>query len=208
MLSIIEKSLSQSYTYQAYRNLVTALLQEGKSTGNEQSEDLRHYSALNETRMNRLDKTITITDESIAKLKGLQQQYIWLVISEGWCGDAAQIVPIINKMAEQSDAIEMKIALRDENAALMDLFLTNGSRGIPKLIILDKKSLAVLGEFGPRPEGAKKLILDYKAEHGIVDEVAKTNLQLWYLHDKGLSVQQEILDLMAAIEAVAQMPQV
>ena len=206
MLSIIEKSLSKSYSYLAYRDLVTSLLNEGKSTGNDQSEDLTHYSALNETRMNRLDKTIRITDENVSRLKGLQKKYIWLVISEGWCGDAAQIVPIISKMAELSDNVEMKIALRDENAELMDLFLTNGSRGIPKLIILDKESLAVLGEFGPRPEGAKNLILDYKSQHGIIDETAKTNLQLWYLHDKGLSVQKEILDLMATIDAVAQKP--
>jgi hypothetical protein len=60
--------------------------------------------------------------------------------------------------------------------------------------------LEVLGDFGPRPEGAKQLILDYKAEHGVVDETAKTNLQLWYLHDKGLSTQQEVMEVMRAAE--------
>ena len=82
----------------------------------------------------------------------------------------------------------------------MNLFLTNGARSIPKLIILDKNTLEVLGDFGPRPQEAKQLILDYKAEHGVVDETAKTNLQLWYLHDKGLSTQQEIMAVMAAAE--------
>jgi hypothetical protein len=48
--------------------------------------------------------------------------------------------------------------------------------------------------------GAKQLILDYKAKYGIVDETAKTNLQLWYLHDKGLSTQKEILDLILAFD--------
>ena len=60
--------------------------------------------------------------------------------------------------------------------------------------------MEVLGDFGPRPQEAKQLILDYKAEHGVVDETAKTNLQLWYLHDKGLSTQQEIMAVMAAAE--------
>jgi hypothetical protein len=57
------------------------LLLEGKSTGSEQSDDLTHYSELNDTRMNRLDKTMIITDENIQQ-KNLRGEYIWLVISE------------------------------------------------------------------------------------------------------------------------------
>ena len=203
MKSIIEKSLSQSYSYTAYRNQIKTLLKEGKSTGKEQSEALTHYSELNEARMNRLEKTVKISTEIIQKLNQLNGDYIWLVISEGWCGDAAQILPVIYKMAELSERIDLKIVFRDENEDLMNLFLTNGTKSIPKLIILDKNTLEVLSDFGPRPIGAKQLILDYKAKHGIVDETAKTNLQLWYLHDKGLSIQKEILDLMLKIDLAA-----
>ena len=200
MKSIIENSLSQSHSYVDYRNYINDILKEGKSTGKEQSEALTHYSELNEARMNRLEKTVKISTEIIQKLNQLNGDYIWLVISEGWCGDAAQILPVIYKMAELSERIDLKIVFRDENEELMNLFLTNGTKSIPKLIILDKNTLEVLGDFGPRPIGAKQLILDYKAKHGIVDETAKTNLQLWYLHDKGLSTQKEILDLMLAFD--------
>jgi hypothetical protein len=200
MKSIIEKSLSQSYTYVDYRNQITTLLKEGKSTGNEQSIDLTHYSELNETRMNRLEKTISITEEIAHKLKGLQRNYMWLVLSEGWCGDAAQILPVIYKMAQQSENIDLKILFRDENEDLMNLFLTNGTKSIPKLLIVDKVTSEILGDFGPRPIGAKQLIIDYKAKHGVVDETAKADLQLWYLHDKGLTTQKEILELMRILE--------
>jgi hypothetical protein len=200
MKSIIENSLSQSHSYVDYRNYINDILKEGKSTGKEQSEALTHYSELNEARMNRLEKTVKISTEIIQKLNQLNGHYIWVVISEGWCGDAAQILPVIYKMAELSERIDLKIVFRDENEDLMNLFLTNGTKSIPKLIILDKITLEVLGDFGPRPIGAKQLILDYKAKHGIVDETAKTNLQLWYLHDKGLSTQKEILDLMLAFD--------
>ena len=200
MSSIIETSLANSHSYVEYRTVVSALLKEGKSTGNEQSEDLTHYSELNETRMNRLDKTITIADEHIQKLQQLKRNYVWLVISEGWCGDAAQILPIINKMAHYSEKIELKLVFRDENEDLINQFLTNGTKSIPKLIILDKNTLEVLGDFGPRPTQARQLIIDYKIKHGIVDEQAKTDLQLWYLHDKGVSVQEEILELMLNLE--------
>lgn len=196
MKTIIQNSLANSHTYTEYRTLVSALLKEEKSTGNEQSEDLTHYSQLNETRMNRLDKTIKVTEENNQKLQNLDKEYLWLVISEGWCGDAAQIVPVIHKMAELSNKIELKIVLRDENEALMNLFLTNGSKSIPKLIIIDKATSEVVGDFGPRPTGAKQLILDYKKEHGVIDETAKTELQLWYLHDKGVSTQNEIMEVL------------
>ena len=192
----VAKALFNSHSYSEYRKLVSDLLLEGKSTGNEQSEDLIHYTTLNETRMNRLDKTIKITDENSRKLKSLDSEYIWLVISEGWCGDAAQLLPIINKMALQSDNIDLRIVLRDENEELMNLFLTNKSKAIPILIVVDKKTGSVLGNWGPRPKGAADLIVDYKKQFAVVDETAKNNLQLWYLHDKGLSTQEELINLM------------
>jgi hypothetical protein len=74
--------------------LVSDLLKDDKSTGNEQSATLTNYSHLNETRMNRLEKTLKISEENVQKIGILKNDYIWLVISEGWCGDAAQL-PVI-----------------------------------------------------------------------------------------------------------------
>jgi hypothetical protein len=45
----------------------------------------------------------------------LKNEYIWMVISEGWCGDGAQLIPVFDKMVAESDGkIDMKIVLRDE----------------------------------------------------------------------------------------------
>jgi len=200
MQEIINASLKNSYTYKDYRNKVSKLLEEGKSTGNEQSEALTHYSELNEVRMNRLDKTIVLTEPVKDQLSQLQSNYIWLVLSEGWCGDAAQLLPIMNRMAEFSENIDFKVVLRDENELLMNQFLTNGGKSIPKLLILDAATKTVIADWGPRPEGATKLIQDYKAMHGVVDETAKTNLQKWYLQDKGISTQNEIMTLVEKSE--------
>lgn len=196
MNSIIEKSLKDSFSYQEYRDFVTDLAKEDKTTGHEQREDLIHYTQLNEARLHRLDKTIQVVDEVKTVLQNLSKEYTWLVISESWCGDAAQILPVINKMAEVSDKIDLRIVLRDDNEDLMNLFLTNGTKSIPKLIIIDKATNEVVNDFGPRPKVAKQLILDYKAAHGIVDETAKIELQKWYLQDKGISTQKEIMELL------------
>lgn len=200
MKTEIAQSLLNSYSYMEYRKIVSDLLAEGKSSGNEQSEDLLHYSKLNETRMNRLDKTIPTDEEVIKKIHSLKKEYIWLVLTEGWCGDAAQIAPILFKMTSVTDKIKLKLVFRDENEALMNLFLTNGSKSIPKVIVLDAETLLVKTTWGPRPEGAANLIKSYKAQYGVVDETAKTELQLWYFNDKGLSTQRELADLMVHLE--------
>jgi hypothetical protein len=193
MKDIINNSLQNSFTYQEYRNYVTELFHSKKVTGNEQTETLLHYTELNQARMNRLEKTIEVAAEYKQKIEMSTTDYLWLVIAEGWCGDVAQILPVIYKMAEVSPKIELKIVLRDENEALINLFLTNGTRSIPKLIIIDKNTNEVVGDFGPRPEKAKQLILDYKAQHGVVDDAAKMELHKWYFEDKGISIQNEIM---------------
>lgn len=196
MKTIIKKALDNSFDYFQYRKVISELLLLGKVTGNEQSDSLLHYSNLNQTRMNRLDKTILISNENVDKLKLLSNEYIWLVLSEGWCGDAAQILPVLNKMSVITTKVELKIVFRDQNPDLMNLFLTNGTKSIPKLIIIDKHTLDVVAQWGPRPVGAIDLISNYKIKFGMVDETAKSKLQLWYLHDKGMSVQNEIISLM------------
>ncbi len=196
MNSIINSSITHSISYQEYRNLVVQYAAEGKTSGNTQTEDYINYTKLNESRMHRLDKTLQVIDEVKEYIENLQKPYTWLVLAETWCGDAAQVIPVINKMASVSDKIDLRILLRDDNEALMNLFLTNGTKSIPKLIMLDKETNEVIADFGPRPKGAKQLIIDYKATHGMVDETAKIELQKWYLADKGISIQKEIVALM------------
>ena len=200
MNTIVGKALFNSHSYVEYRKKISDLLLKGLSSGNEQSEELTSYSALNETRMNRLDKTIKISEENIQKLKSLKRDYIWLLLAEGWCGDAAQILPIINKMDLETHKVELKIVFRDENDEFMNLFLTNNSKSIPKLVIIDKLTGSVVNSWGPRPVGARQLIVDYKKKFGVVDETAKADLQMWYLHDKGMSTQNEIITLLVDFE--------
>jgi len=195
--TIIINSLEKGITYKAYRDLIKKLLFEEKSTGLEQSNALLEYSRLNDKRMDRLDKTLTISEETMNSLNQLKSNITFLVIAEGWCGDAAQIVPILNKIAEASEKIDLKIVLRDENEELMNKFLTNGSKSIPKTILLDSEN-KVISSWGPRPSVATKMVQDYKESNGMLDAEFKKNLQLWYNKDKGFSTQQDIVKLLKA----------
>ncbi|PWG04524.1 thioredoxin family protein [Polaribacter aquimarinus] len=199
MKSIIEKSLKNTLTYQEYINLVKDLLAEGKSTGHQQSEALTNYSMLNDRRMKRLDKTIKINEETSNTIKAITEPQTWLIITEGWCGDAAQNIPVINKIASLSDNIDLQLVLRDDHEELMNLFLTNGGRAIPKLIALDSNN-NVIDTWGPRPTTATKMVADYKAKHGSLDADFKQNLQVWYNKDKGKDVQNDFIEIVKNIE--------
>lgn len=207
MKTAVAKSLFKSHDYHEFRKLISDLLLEGKSTGNEQSESHTYNSGLNDTRMDLLDKSISISEENLQKLKTLKRKYIWLVLAEGWCADGSQILPILNKMAHESGKIELKIVLPEENEDLMDLFLTDDVRKVPKLIIVDKDSGDVYGSWGPMPKGANDLISSYKEKNGFIDETAKADLQNWYLNDKGISIQNELVGLMLEQEQLHFQPE-
>lgn len=190
--NIIESSLQKSYSYKEYRELIKELLAQNKSTGANQSEEIFNFSTLNDRRMERLDKTIKLEESTIEKLTQVNKKYTWLLLSEGWCADAAQNVPVINKMAEVNDNITLRMVLRDDNLDLMDEFLTNGGRAIPMLLILDEDK-NVVSTWGSRPSEATKMVEDYKKEHGKIDAEFKKNLQVWYNKNKGKNLQEDML---------------
>lgn len=196
---ITPELLNTAMTYEEYRQLIDDLLTEGKTTGPKQSEAMTHYTELNVTRMKRLDKRIKINESLELQLAAIEAPQIWLVISEGWCGDAAQTVPIMAAMANESPNIEMKLILRDDNLEVMDAYLTNGARGIPKLIILDANTLEELGTWGPRPAPAQELLYEYKANPSETYAEFSKRLQIWYARDKTQTTQQELEELLKEI---------
>ncbi len=195
-LEIVNSALQNSMTYQAYFKLTEDLLAEGKTTGPNQSEDYINYTNLNFHRMKRLDKTVTINPELAAQIQSITVPQTWLVISEAWCGDAAQNVPILQKMANLSENVELKIILRDENLVLMDLYLTNGGRSIPKLIALDNSTLNELFTWGPRPSTIQNVMNELKAAN--VNEISEIveKIQIAYNADKSQFIQIEFLKLL------------
>lgn len=192
---IINDSLKQSMSYKGYRTLVGNLVNKHSTTGLDKSEAMVGYTVLNEQRMKRWDKTIKVNQETAQKLATFNGNVTWLLLTESWCGDAAHVVPAINKVAELSPNINLRLALRDENDALMQQFLTNGGKSIPKLIVIDNVTGEVVNTFGPRPAEATKLVADYKEQHGAVTDELKENLQMWYNKDKGQSTINDLLTL-------------
>lgn len=184
----------RSMSYAQYRQLLQELLAQGKTTGSNQSEMYVNYGKMNVQRMARLHKTATLVPGLAAALAKIERPYIWLVLTEGWCGDAAQNLPTMSLVAEACPFIELRLLLRDENPHLMDQYLTNSGRSIPKLICVEKESLKEVFTWGPRPEAAQELMLGLQAASATHEEKALA-IQKWYNADKTLSLQDEMLQL-------------
>lgn len=193
---IIQESLSQVISYGNYREKVTQLALEGKSTGIEQTEALTNYTVLNDKRMKRFDKTVKVDTDTVAKIAGIDRKLTLLVLTESWCGDAAPTMPVMNKIAELNPNITFKVLLRDENLELMHRFLTNGTLSIPKLIAIDDTTMEVIGDWGPRPSIASKMVEAYKKEHGKLTPEFKQDLQVWYNKDKGQDTLKDLWELL------------
>ena len=196
MENIIKSSLENSLSYTEYRTLVSDLLVQGKSTGDNQTESYLNYSKLGNARMKRLDKTFKLSEEAKKMIQESLKKYTWIVLTEGWCGDAAHALPIIDKIATISGNVDLKIVLRDENDELMNQFLTNGNKSIPKLVAIDSETKEVINTWGPRPSIATKMVNDYKDVNGSLDPKFKEELQVWYNKNKGENIENDILSLL------------
>jgi len=188
--------------YEEYRDLMAKQTADGTTSGPIQNAAMSNYTALNERRMIRLDRKITLNPLVADRFAQVKQVQNWLVVTETWCGDAAQILPVLNKMAEQSAAINLRLIWRDENLALIDKHLTNGSRAIPVIIALNEDMTEVLGSWGPRPRDAQELVMNNKEllakiedkeERSAQYQIYQADLQKWYNADKGNATQIEVL---------------
>jgi thioredoxin-like negative regulator of GroEL len=155
---------------------------------------IKEYISLNQHRMRRVEKTFVLSDKLTQEVNNLKNKNYWLVLTEHWCGDASQIIPALHKIEAASQGkIEMKLVYRDQNLKLIDQYLTNNGRSIPKLIQMDS-NYNVTGVWGPRPAFAQKLVNELKSNPVTADNYAN-ELHLWYAKDKQKSLEIEISEL-------------
>ena len=192
-IEIIKSHLDKTLTYTEYKDLVESLLEKGKSTGYTQNEEFLNYSKLGLNRMKRWEKTSELTETQIENIQSVTQPQTWLVITEGWCGDAAPVLPIMKKITDLNSNIDFKLILRDENDELISQFLTNGGKSIPKLVAFNKDEEKILFTWGPRPKEAADLVAKEKEEYGKLRAEFKITLQKWYNQDKGKNIAEDLV---------------
>ena len=203
----------EAIAYEEYRKISTALLEEGKTSGTlsenpgvRESPELLEYTRLNEKRMNRLEKTFKPDEEAKTILKEIQTPLLWLTITESWCGDAAQILPVLENLSKLVPGVEHRLVFRDQHIELIDAFRTDGGRSIPKTLFVNPEDWGILGAWGPRPAGAHAMVMEMKAKQDefTTSEEKKTaymetveRVHAWYARDKTVHTQREFVHSLA-----------
>jgi hypothetical protein len=181
----------------AYLELMTAQAAADPDDLPDDSErEKLEFTKLNLHRTGRISRTWQPTAELKALLDRVATPQTWLVLTEPWCGDSAQCLPCLVKMAEQQPAITVQLVLRDTNLDLMDQYLTNGSRSIPRLVVFDAEGRELF-QWGPRPAAAQEVFLAAKSE-GLEKPDILEKLHLFYGRNRSAALDAEFVSLLAA----------
>lgn len=179
---------------QEYRNLFTEILTGKLTEAPYDKEAYVNYVKLNHSRMKRWTKHGIIEPKLASAILAVDQPQKWVLITEPWCGDAANSIPYIEKMAALNPNITVEVQLRDSDSEI-DNYLTNGGKSIPKLVTRDAHGNDLF-TWGPRPAEAQALVLKQKESDASTDEKYGEILH-WYKEDQGKSIQAEFLGLLS-----------
>ena len=156
------------------------------------SEKNAAYTKLNLVRMRRLAKTHKVSDAMATFLdSGCCGSQHWVVITESWCGDAIQFMPLVRLWAERA-GVCLDVILRDGENPVIDDFMTRGGRSIPIWVVADVSG-EVMGQWGPRPATAKKMVMDHRNAPEPKPPYAEfaAQVQLCYARNKGREIERE-----------------
>jgi len=191
---ILEQTAALGISYKVY---LEKLAEELKNTDpgilSQEQKNIYETKKLNLHRMSRIDKNYIPNMEIVSEVLKIEERQIWIVITENWCGDSAQNLPYITKIASLNKNIDFRIILRDTNLEIMDLYLTNGTRSIPKLVVFDEEGNELF-RWGSRPQAAQMLVNDLKAQ-GFEKKYFIEKLHSWYAKNKGVDIENEFLNL-------------
>ncbi|MEY4140930.1 MAG: hypothetical protein RL110_301, partial [Bacteroidota bacterium] len=135
---------------------------DGALEGGVYKENYAEYLSLNRTRFNRNYKTFKASEEFVKVSQRVSFPTNWIIITEPWCGDAAQSVPVLLRLIEHIPSASYSLSLRDQGS-LIDQYLTNGGKGIPKVIVRDDQGNDLM-VWGPRTREAQELFNELKAQ--------------------------------------------
>jgi hypothetical protein len=192
-------SIDRLFSWQEYlefsRNLFDAQGRTTSESDTYNTTEILDYTKLNFARINRVNKQFDFSKNLENTISEIPTKWRWIMLAESWCGDVAQVGPVISQIAESSENIEFSVVLRDKNIGLMDKFLTNGGRSIPKLICLEPSTYQVIGSWGPRPQALQELLNIWSSEPLTLMQKAE-KLHKWYADDKTEHTQLELNEVL------------
>ena len=196
---VTEQVIQKGFSYSEFVEFTEKLVEEKSTTGANQSEAYLDYTRMCLQRMNRWNKTAKVSEKMTHLMESIQESQIWLIITEAWCGDGAQSIPYLAKLVELNPKIKLRIIMRDEYPEIMDAYLTNGARSIPKLVAFTEDMKVELFTWGPKPLYLMNRHKEYKHDSkGLSYSGFLEEIHLWYAKNKNQDLEAELFPLIQA----------
>lgn len=141
-----------------------------------------------------LARRVAVDEETRQRARAIPGRWNVIALTEDWCGDAINTLPVFDRLADVAGNIELRVLLRDENPDLMDAHLTNGtSRSIPVLIVYDE-AFRERGWWGPRPAPIQEWVMTEGMKLDPADRYRE--VRRYYARDKGRTALDEFLGIL------------
>jgi hypothetical protein len=137
-------------------------------------------------------RLVRVPPEAVERAARIPGRWHLLVMVEDWCGDAVNTIPLLARLSELVDSFDLRIIGRDDNPDLMDERLTNGSRSIPVVMVLDEDHVE-RGWWGPRPTELQAWVLG--PGQALEKGERYRQVRTWYARDRGRTTADEVLTL-------------
>lgn len=191
--AITDSVLAETLSFEEYLQLTHDILeQKVPRAGIYLNDNTFRYTGNNKLRMQKVLDNIVLNQKLYNLLSNLDEDWIWLVISEPWCGDASWGVPALCMIASASERIDFRVLLRDTHPDVMRAYQTEGSDSIPKLVCLRKSDMAELGTWGPRPAVLQNIVMQFKNDPAFEYRESVRRIHAWYEEDMTRSIQDEL----------------
>jgi hypothetical protein len=162
---------------------------------------LHHYLNYNWKRQAHVHEAYTPSEALASAVEAIDEPQLWMVLTEPWCGDSAFLLPVIAEAAALSEDVRLRILPRDENLDIMDQYLTDGGRSIPKLVAFSEQGKELF-TWGPRPDGARQ---KFAALQEQLDDKTEVIAELLDYYDEG-GWREADEELAEAIQSVVATP--
>lgn len=189
------------FSYDSYLRKFENWVKEAGSSSSQPTAELIEFTRLNWARTQRIHHTVVLQESLKKEVMKLDHSYSWIVLTEAWCGDSAQNLPVIAEIAALNpEKIKLYLLLRDQNPEFMDNYLTNGSRAIPKLVCIDETLNKEAFVWGPRPAAAQGLLTAWKLNPaGRSWHEFEKELHAWYAKNKTQDLQAEFETVLSGL---------
>lgn len=192
MKRISDSSWEAGISYPEYKKLIRLLASGSVVPEVQYPPYLQKYVPINVRRMDRWEKRSHTIHRSGDRTSAIGSSFRILVLTEGWCGDAAHVLPVAEKVIQSWEGLDVRYLFRDQHPELMQAFLTFGSRSIPKYILFRKADGQVIEAWGPRPSVLQTWTMNERRKVNFDTDAISVYQQSWYNKDKGKAIMEEL----------------